>query len=61
VGNLLVVLGISVAGIGSALVGLGEAGTALFFAAAVVLLYAGFMSRSAQSLLTLRPGIRPTR
>jgi hypothetical protein len=61
VGNLLVVLGIAVAGIGSALVGLGEAGTALFFAAAVVLLYAGFMSRSAQSLLTLRPGIRPTR
>jgi len=60
-GNLLVVLGIAVAGVGSALVGLGEAGTALFFAAAVVLLYAGFMSRSAQSLLTLRPGIRPTR
>jgi hypothetical protein len=60
-GNLLVVVGIAVAGIGSALVGLGEAGTALFFAAAVVLLYAGFMSRSAQSLLTLRPGIRPTR
>jgi hypothetical protein len=60
-GNLLVVVGIAVAGIGSALVGLGEAGTALFFAAAVALLYAGFMSRSAQSLLTLRPGIRPTR
>lgn len=60
-GNLLVVLGIAVGGIGSALVGLGEAGTALFFAGAVVLLYAGFMSRSAQSLLTLRPGIRPTR
>ena len=60
-GNLLVLLGIAVAGIGSALVGLGEAGTALFFAAAVVVLYAGFMSRSAQSLLTLRPGIRPTR
>jgi hypothetical protein len=61
VGNLLVLVGIAVAGIGSALVGLGEAGTALFFAAAVVLLYAGFMSRSAQSLLTLRPGMRPTR
>jgi hypothetical protein len=60
-GNLLVVAGITVGGVGSALVGLGEAGTALFFAAAVVLLYAGFMSRSAQSLLTLRPGIRPTR
>jgi hypothetical protein len=59
--NLLVAAGIVVAGIGSALVGLGEAGTALFFAAAVVLLYAGFTSRSAQSLLTLRAGIRPTR
>lgn len=60
-GNLLVVLGIGVAGIGSVLVGLGEAGTALFFAAAVALLYAGFTIRSAQSLLTLRPGMRPTR
>ncbi len=61
VGNALVVAGIAVGGIGSALVGLGEAGTALFFAAAALLLYAGFMSRSARSLLTLRPGIRPTR
>jgi hypothetical protein len=60
-GNLLVVLGIAVGGIGSALVGLGEAGTALFFAGAAVLLYVGFMSRSVRSLLTLRPGIRPTR
>jgi hypothetical protein len=60
-GNLLVVAGIAVAGIGSALVGLGEAGTALFFAAAVVLLYAGFTSGSSQGFLTLRPGIRPTR
>lgn len=61
VGNLLVVAGIAVGGVGSALVGLGEAGTALFFAAAVALLYAGFMYRSSRSLLTLRPGIRPTR
>jgi hypothetical protein len=61
VGNLLIVAGIVVGGIGSALVGLGEAGTAAFFAAAVVLLYAGFTYRSARSLLTLRPGIRPTR
>ena len=61
VGNLLVVAGIAVGGIGSALVGLGEAGTALFFAAAAALLYAGFMYRSSRSLLTLRPGIRPTR
>jgi hypothetical protein len=60
VGNLLVVAGIAVGGIGSALVGLGEAGTALFFAAAVVLLYAGFMSRSAQAPLTLRRIVRHT-
>ena len=61
VGNLLIVGGIVVGGVGSALVGLGEAGTAAFFAAAAVLLYAGFTYRSARSLLTLRPGIRPTR
>jgi hypothetical protein len=60
-GNVLVVAGIAVGGVGSALVGLGEAGTALFFAAAAALLYAGFMYRSARSFLTLRPGIRPTR
>jgi hypothetical protein len=61
VGNALIVAGIAVGGAGSALVGLGEAGTALFFAAAAALLYAGFMSGSARSFLTLRPGIRPTR
>jgi hypothetical protein len=61
VGNLLIVAGIVVGGIGSALVGLGEAGTAAFFAAAALLLYAGFTYRSARSLLTLRPGIRLTR
>jgi hypothetical protein len=59
--NALIVCGIAVGGIGSALVGLGEAGTALFFAAAAVLLYAGFMGGSARSFLTLRAGIRPTR
>ena len=59
-GNLLVVAGIAVGGIGSALVGLGEAGTASFFAAASVLLYAGFMSRSAQTPLTLRRIVRHT-
>jgi hypothetical protein len=60
-GNLLIVSGIAVGGIGSALVGLGEAGTAVFFAAAAALLYAGFMSGSARSFLTVRTGIRPTR
>jgi hypothetical protein len=56
--NLLLLLGIAVAAAGSALAGLGEAGTAAFFAVAVVLLYAGFTSQSAQGLLTLRRGTR---
>jgi len=56
--NLLLLLGIGVAAAGSALVGLGEAGTAAFFAVAVVLLYAGFTSHSARGLLTLRRGTR---
>lgn len=43
VGNTLVVAGTATAGIGSALVGLGEVGTAAFFAAAVVLLYSGVL------------------
>jgi hypothetical protein len=59
--NLLLLLGIAVAAAGSALVGLGEAGTAAFFAVAVVLLYAGFMIQSPQGLLTLRRGNRLTR
>jgi hypothetical protein len=59
--NLLLLLGIAVAAAGSALVGLGEAGTAAFFAVAVVLLYAGFSSQSAQGLLTLVRGNRLTR
>ena len=60
VGNALVVAGVVVAAVGSALVGLGEAGTAAFFAVAVALLYAGFVSRSSQSSLTLRQTARPT-
>jgi hypothetical protein len=59
--NLLLLLGIAVAATGSALVGLGEAGTAAFFAVAVVLLYAGFSTQSALGLLTLRQGNRLTR
>jgi hypothetical protein len=60
-GNLLLLAGIAVAAIGSALVGLGEAGTAVFFAVAVVLLHAGFTRRSAQGLLTARAGHRLSR
>jgi hypothetical protein len=41
-GNGLVLSGLAVAAAGSALVGLGEAGTAAVFAAAVLLLYLGF-------------------
>jgi hypothetical protein len=59
--NLLLLLGIAVAAAGSALVGLGEAGTAAFFGVAVVLLYAGFMIQSPQGLLTLPRGNRLTR
>ncbi len=58
-GNLLVIAGIAVGGIGSTLAGLGEAGTAVFFAAAL-LLYAGFMSRSSRTPLTLCRLVRPT-
>jgi hypothetical protein len=42
-GNALVVAGVLVAAAGSALAGLGEAETAVFIAAAAVLLYAGFV------------------
>jgi hypothetical protein len=42
-GNVLILAGVGVAAVGSALAGLGAAGTAAFIAAAVVLLYAGFV------------------
>jgi hypothetical protein len=59
--NVLLLVGIAVAAAGSALVGLGEAGTAAFFAVAVALLYAGFMIQLPQGLLTLPRGKRLTR
>ncbi len=43
-GNALILAGIATAAVGSALAGLGEAGTALFIAAAAVLLYLGFVT-----------------
>jgi hypothetical protein len=46
VGNAAILAGVGVAAAGSALAGLGEAGTAAFIAAAVVLLYAGFVAPS---------------
>jgi hypothetical protein len=45
VGNTLIVAGVAVAAVGSALAGLGEGGGAVFTAVAAVLLYAGFVSR----------------
>jgi hypothetical protein len=42
-GNLLVVAGVAVAAVGSALVGLGAAGSAISIAVGVALLYAGFV------------------
>lgn len=44
-GNALIVAGVAVAALGSALAGLGAAETAAFAAVAVVLLYGGFVSR----------------
>ena len=45
VANALVLAGVIVAAVGSALAGVGEAGTAAFVAAAAVLLYGGFSVR----------------
>ncbi|HET7046617.1 MAG TPA: hypothetical protein VFI37_17360 [Gaiellaceae bacterium] len=47
-GNALILAGVGVAAAGSAVAGLGVARTALFFAVAVVLLYAGFAAPSAK-------------
>jgi hypothetical protein len=43
-GNALIVLGVALAAVGSALAGLGASETAAFAAAAVVVLYAGFVA-----------------
>jgi hypothetical protein len=60
-GNALVVAGVIVAAVGSALAGLGEAETALFIAAAVVLLYAGFVApQSPIAFMTTRFRRRPS-
>jgi hypothetical protein len=51
-GNALIVAGVVVAAVGSALAGLGEAETAAFIALAAVLLYAGFLSASGARIST---------
>lgn len=43
-GNVLIVLGVGIAAVGSALAGLGAAETAAFAVAAVLVLYAGFVA-----------------
>jgi Flp pilus assembly protein protease CpaA len=45
-GNVLIVTGVAVAALGSALAGLGAAQTAIFIAIAALLLYGGFTARS---------------
>jgi hypothetical protein len=45
-GNALIVLGVAIAAAGTALAGLGVAGTAAFALAAVLVLYAGFVAPS---------------
>jgi len=44
-GNTLIIAGVVVAAVGSALAGLGEAETAVFIAVAALVLYAGFVAR----------------
>ena len=51
-GNVLILCGIGTAAVGSALPGIGEAGTAAFLAAAAVLLYAGVATPRAVPLWT---------
>ena len=53
-GNALVLAGVAVAGAGSALAGLGEAETSAFVAAAVLLLYAGFVAPPGRHLRLVR-------
>jgi hypothetical protein len=46
VGNVLIVLGVGIAALGTALAGLGVSGTAAFALVAVLVLYAGFVAPS---------------
>jgi hypothetical protein len=48
-GNALILAGVLVAALGSALAGLGEAETALFSAVAALLLYGGFLAPTPSS------------
>jgi hypothetical protein len=59
-GNALIIAGVLVAGIGSALAGLGTATTAAFVAVGALLLYAGFLSASGERLVRSTPRSRRT-
>jgi len=58
-GNTLVLAGLLVAGIGSALAGLGEAESSAFTAVAAVLLYAGFVAPGPSRASEPAPGAHP--
>ena len=59
-GNTLIVAGVLVAGVGSALAGLGTATTAAFVAVGALLLYAGFLAASGERLVPATPRSRRT-
>jgi hypothetical protein len=59
-GNALIVAGVLVAGVGSALAGLGTATTAAFVAVGALLLYAGFVSASGERIVPARTRSRRT-
>jgi hypothetical protein len=53
-GNAFLLAGVAVAAVGSALAGLGAAGTAAFIAVGAALLYAGFLFASGESVRLIR-------
>jgi hypothetical protein len=61
VGNAFLLAGVAVAAVGSALAGLGAAGTAAFIALGAVLLYAGFLFASGEAPRFIRSPKRAVR
>ena len=60
-GNALLLGGVTVAAVGSALAGLGAAGTAAFIAVGGLLLYAGFLTASGERITAIRDRRRAAR
>jgi hypothetical protein len=54
IGNVLILAGVAVAAVGTAVTGLGESDTALFILVAVLLMYAGFLKASGERLFPTR-------